>query len=82
MVTTSTVDPDGRYVVLEGELEGSPLALLALYDPNSNLPSFLERLSPGLLRDPNNSTLWEATLTAYTILKWIALLHHSWGQQA
>ena len=56
--TNSTTDQGGRYVILQGCLDGSPLTLAAIYAANSGHSTFFEMLSPGLFQDPNNPTIW------------------------
>ena len=41
VVISTSIDPEGRFVALEGKLDGSPLALVAIYDPNAATLSFL-----------------------------------------
>ena len=58
-VTTNIIkDPDGRYVVIEGELDGRPLTLAALYAPNVGHTAFFRKLSPALLTDPHTPVIW------------------------
>ena len=56
--STSKIDPDGRYVVVEGCLDGEPLTLVAVYAPNSGHVVFFEALSPRLVSDPNTPMIW------------------------
>ena len=39
------IDPQGRYILLRGKLDGTPIVLGSLYFPNSDQHLFLEELS-------------------------------------
>ena len=52
------IDPEGRYVLLTGELDGKPLNIAALYSPNVNQGAFLKELSPALFNDPLAPSIW------------------------
>ena len=45
--TKVTIDQEGRYVLLEGELDGRSLNVAALYCPNVNQKAFLEGVVSG-----------------------------------
>ncbi|KAJ1118887.1 hypothetical protein NDU88_007074 [Pleurodeles waltl] len=51
-------DPNGRYVLLEGALDGEPMALASIYTPNSNQWEFLRTLNSNKLNDPEMDTIW------------------------
>ena len=57
-VTAHTTDPDGRYVVIEGMLDGAPLAFAAIYTPNSGHSIFFDKITPALLQNPHVPTIW------------------------
>lgn len=44
-LTQQLIDPDGRYVVVVGRLNGMDVTLGSIYDPNVEQAAFLERLS-------------------------------------
>ncbi|KAJ1187054.1 hypothetical protein NDU88_003833, partial [Pleurodeles waltl] len=52
------VDPHGRYVLLEGSLDGEPMALASIYTPNSNQWDFLRTLNTSRLNDPEMDVIW------------------------
>ena len=56
--TRVVIDQEGRYVLLEGVLDGRPFNVAALYCPNVNQGSFLEELSPALFTEPQAPGLW------------------------
>ena len=58
IATSHTVNPDGRYVVIEGSLDGTPLALVAIYAPNFGQNIFLDKITPALLQDPHVPIIW------------------------
>lgn len=39
-------DSDGRYVIVQGQLLDTPVALCNIYAPNSDNPEFFQNLSP------------------------------------
>mgnify|MGYP002804446598 CR=1 FL=1 len=58
VISTMATDPNGRYVVLEGCLDGRPLTLSVIYAPNRGHLAFLHKLTPALLTDPQNPVIW------------------------
>ena len=57
-VSSSVKDPEGRYVIIEGELDGRPLTLAAVYAPNAGHAAFFRNLTPALLTDPHRPVIW------------------------
>ena len=58
VITSQVIDPDGRYVVIEGQLDGSSLKVAAVYAPNSGHVSFFDKVTPALLTDPHAPIIW------------------------
>ncbi|KAJ1184076.1 hypothetical protein NDU88_000886, partial [Pleurodeles waltl] len=58
LLTSYRIDQGGRYVVLEGKLDGKQLSLIGIYAPNTALPEFLNSLTPALLTNPAAPAIW------------------------
>ena len=72
--TKVTIDSEGRYVILTGELDGRPLNIAALYCPNANQRAFLGELSPALFTDPMARDCGQETSIAHTPSLWTVQL--------